>query len=77
MPGGSSGFAVAIAELFRVVAEACGGGAAAVARACQEIGSVPGHSTRVPDHETVIRLPAVMLKYVPRPEDGLGEVPRT
>lgn len=41
-------------------------------RACQEIGSIPGHSTNVPDHETIIRLPAVMLQYVPRP-DRSGE----
>ncbi|MGI5259783.1 hypothetical protein [Streptomyces angustmyceticus] len=45
--------------------------------ACQKIGSVPGHSTDVPDHETIIRLPAVMLQYIPRPEGGDGEVPRT
>ncbi|WP_371653282.1 MULTISPECIES: hypothetical protein [unclassified Streptomyces] len=44
---------------------------------CQEIGSIPGHSTAVPDHETIVRLPAVMLKYIPRPEGGAGEVPRT
>ena len=36
-------------------------------KACQEIGSIPGHSTDVPDHETIIRLPAVMLQYIPRP----------
>lgn len=47
------------------------------AKACQEIGSVPGHSTHVPDHETIIRLPAVMVKFIPRPEDSTGEVPRT
>lgn len=46
-------------------------------KACQEIGSIPGHSTDVPDHETIIRLPAVMLKYIPRPEGSNGEVPRT
>ncbi|MFK0236544.1 hypothetical protein [Streptomyces vinaceus] len=39
-------------------------------RACQEIGSIPGHSTDVPDHETIIRLPAVMLKYIPRPDEN-------
>ncbi|MGW0537796.1 hypothetical protein [Streptomyces sp. NPDC003032] len=38
-------------------------------RECQEIGSIPGHSTDVPDHETIIRLPAAMLKYIPRPDD--------
>lgn len=36
---------------------------------CQEIGSIPGHSTNVPDHETIIRLPAVMLQYIPRPDN--------
>ncbi|MHA5048791.1 hypothetical protein [Streptomyces sp. SD15] len=40
---------------------------------CQEVGSIPGHSTDVPDHETIVRLPAVMLKYIPRPDDGKGE----
>ncbi|WP_234473599.1 MULTISPECIES: hypothetical protein [unclassified Streptomyces] len=38
-------------------------------RAAQEVGSVPGHSTDVPDHETVIRLPANMLQFIPRPAD--------
>ncbi|MCX4908478.1 hypothetical protein [Streptomyces sp. NBC_00878] len=38
-------------------------------RECQEIGSIPGHSTDVPDHEAIIRLPAVMLKYIPHPEN--------
>ncbi|MFE7313647.1 MULTISPECIES: hypothetical protein [unclassified Streptomyces] len=46
-------------------------------KACQEIGSIPGHSTNVPDHETIIRLPAVMLKHIPQPEDQHSEVPRT
>ncbi|MCX5273385.1 hypothetical protein [Streptomyces virginiae] len=40
------------------------------AKACQEIGSIPGHSTDVPDHETIIRLPSVMLKFIPRPDDN-------
>jgi hypothetical protein len=39
---------------------------AATLLACQEIGSVPGHSTDVPGHETVIRLPANMLQFLPR-----------
>ncbi|MEU2952820.1 hypothetical protein [Streptomyces xanthochromogenes] len=39
-------------------------------KACQEIGSVPGHSTDVPDHEAIVRLPAEMLQYIPRPKDG-------
>lgn len=42
-------------------------------KACQEIGSIPGHSTDVPDHETIIRLPAVMLQYIPRPDIDNGE----
>lgn len=37
-------------------------------KACQEIGSIPSHSTDVPDHETIIRLPKVMLQYIPRPD---------
>jgi hypothetical protein len=39
---------------------------------CREVGSVPGHSTDVPDHETVIRLPAAMLRFIPRPEGEVG-----
>ncbi|GHF37127.1 hypothetical protein [Streptomyces morookaense] len=35
---------------------------------CQEIGSIPGHSTTVPDHETIIRLPKVMLQFIPKPD---------
>ncbi|MGW1149426.1 hypothetical protein ACWD6I_31475 [Streptomyces sp. NPDC002454] len=38
-------------------------------RKCQEVGSVPGHSTDVPDHEAIIRLPRVMLEFIPRSED--------
>ncbi|MFF3499648.1 hypothetical protein [Streptomyces sp. NPDC003247] len=45
-------------------------------KACQQIGSVPGHSTDVPDHETIIRLPEVMLQFIPRPEDSAGDEPR-
>lgn len=42
---------------------------------CKDAGSAPGHSTDVPDHETIIRLPAVMLNYLParRVEDGEAE----
>lgn len=44
-------------------------------KACQEIGSIPGHSTDVPDHETIIRLPAVMRQYLPRDdEDDRGQL---
>ncbi|WP_225841616.1 hypothetical protein [Streptomyces albus] len=42
-------------------------------KACQEVGSIPGHSTDVPDHETIIRLPAVMLQFIPRPDKDNGE----
>ncbi|MEV0256396.1 hypothetical protein AB0H82_19300 [Streptomyces sp. NPDC050732] len=37
-------------------------------KACQEIGSIPGHGTDVPDHETIIRLPKVMLEFIPQPD---------
>ncbi|CAL2056673.1 MULTISPECIES: hypothetical protein [Streptomyces] len=40
---------------------------AATVREAQRVGSVPGHSTDVPQHETVIRLPANMLRFIPRP----------
>ncbi len=30
---------------------------------------MPGHSTDVPEHETVIRLPANMLQFIPKPEN--------
>ncbi|MFD8936679.1 hypothetical protein ACFV0R_15740 [Streptomyces sp. NPDC059578] len=39
---------------------------------CQKAGSVPGHSTDVPGHETIIRLPKEMLRFIPRIE-GEGE----
>lgn len=44
-------------------------------RQIRAVGSVPGHSTDVPDHEAVIRLPANMLRFVPRPvsEDNGGD----
>ncbi|RSO28309.1 hypothetical protein DMH15_28140 [Streptomyces sp. WAC 06725] len=38
-------------------------------KACQEIGSIPGHSTDVPEHEVIIRLPKVMRQYLP-PHDS-------
>ncbi|MEV4739957.1 hypothetical protein [Streptomyces sp. NPDC049555] len=45
---------------------------------CKEAGSIPGHSTEVPPHETVIRLPAAMLKFIPRPDgDDADEAPGT
>ncbi|KPI12016.1 hypothetical protein OK074_2637 [Actinobacteria bacterium OK074] len=38
------------------------------AKACQEIGSIPGHSSEVPDHEVIVRLPKVMRQYLPGPD---------
>lgn len=37
---------------------------AATLAACVEAGSVPGHSTDVPPHETVIRVPARMRQFL-------------
>ncbi|WP_435969351.1 hypothetical protein [Streptomyces sp. Qhu_M48] len=37
-------------------------------KACKEIGSISGHSSDVPEHETIIRLPKVMLKFLPKPD---------
>lgn len=31
---------------------------------CKDVGSIPGHSADVPDHETVIRLPKEMIKSI-------------
>ncbi|MEX2983736.1 hypothetical protein [Streptomyces sp. C36] len=42
----------------------------ATIRETQEVGSVPGHSTDVPEHETVIRLPFNMLRFIPCHEDA-------
>jgi hypothetical protein len=41
----------------------------ATVREAQAVGSVPGHSTGIPEHETMIRLPANMLRFIPRPGD--------
>ncbi|WP_053203985.1 hypothetical protein [Jiangella muralis] len=38
----------------------------ATVRDVQEVGSIPGHSTDIPAHESVIRLPARMLPFIPR-----------
>ncbi|MFD9690969.1 hypothetical protein ACFWXO_34995 [Kitasatospora sp. NPDC059088] len=38
-------------------------------KAAQEIGSVPGHTTDIPDHETMIRLPANMIQFILRLKD--------
>lgn len=40
---------------------------------CREVGSIPGHSTNVPDHETVIRLPKVMRQYLPDNDEGIRD----
>ncbi|MEU8587709.1 hypothetical protein AB0C59_12030 [Streptomyces sp. NPDC048664] len=42
-------------------------------KVCQKIGPIPGHSTDVPDHETIVRLPAVMRQYIPHPDVDNGE----
>lgn len=48
------------------------------AKACQEVGSIPGHGTDVPGHETIIRLPKVVIQYIPRPDgDAADEAPGT
>lgn len=39
---------------------------AATLAMCADAGSVPGHSTDVPAHETVIRLPQRMIAFLPR-----------
>lgn len=33
----------------------------------QRVGSIPGHSTEIPEEESMIRLPASMRKYLPGP----------
>jgi hypothetical protein len=40
----------------------------ATIREALEVGSVPGHTSDVPDHETMIRLPANMIRFIPRPD---------
>ncbi|MGH3584782.1 MAG: hypothetical protein ACRDQ0_00505 [Pseudonocardia sp.] len=40
--------------------------------ACQAAGSIPGHGTDVPDHETIIRLPKVMRQFLPNDEGISG-----
>jgi hypothetical protein len=32
---------------------------------CKEVGSIPGHSTDVPAHETIVRLPRTMRQFLP------------
>ncbi|MGV9850894.1 hypothetical protein ACWDWU_19320 [Streptomyces sp. NPDC003442] len=44
----------------------------ATLRQCQEAGSIPGHSTDVPDHETVIRLPVNMRQFIPQPDSEVN-----
>ena len=38
----------------------------------QRVGSIPGHATEIPSHESMIRLPAHMIPFV----TGLGEESR-
>lgn len=38
---------------------------AATVDECARVGSIPGHSTDVPSHESVIRLPANMIQFLP------------
>jgi hypothetical protein len=38
---------------------------AATVAECARVGSIPGHSTDVPAHESVIRLPANMIQFLP------------
>lgn len=42
-------------------------------KACQEVGSIPGHSTRVPPHETIVRLPRTMRQFLPPLDDESEE----
>ncbi|QMU78117.1 hypothetical protein GXW83_22870 [Streptacidiphilus sp. PB12-B1b] len=44
-------------------------------RGCQEVGSVPGHTTDVPDHETIVRLPENMIQFIPRAAPGSDDNP--
>lgn len=39
---------------------------------CQDVGSAPGHTTDVPAHEAVIRLPVNMLQFLPRPDSEVN-----
>jgi hypothetical protein len=43
----------------------------------KRVGSIPGHSTDIPDGETVIRLPARMLQFLPRPNGDPSATPST
>lgn len=38
----------------------------ATVREAQRVGSIPGHNTEIPSHESMIRLPANMLPAVAR-----------
>lgn len=46
-------------------------------RQAQEVGSIPGHSTAIPPHEAMIRLPAEMLQYIFRLIGDQSATPRT
>lgn len=45
----------------------------ATIREAQEVGSIPGHSTDIPDHEGVFRLPANMIQFIPRPDSEVND----
>lgn len=36
----------------------------------QRVGSIPGHSTDIPAHESMIRLPAVMRQFLPGQDEA-------
>ncbi|WTX00466.1 hypothetical protein OG216_22665 [Streptomycetaceae bacterium NBC_01309] len=43
----------------------------------QSVGSIPAHATDIPEHETVVRLPAVMLQFIPQVREVAGDVTGT
>jgi hypothetical protein len=49
----------------------------ATIRQAQEVGSIPGHSTVIPPHETMIRLPAEMLQHIFRLNGDQSATART
>ncbi|MFE4329005.1 hypothetical protein ACFRQM_05970 [Streptomyces sp. NPDC056831] len=50
---------------------------AATVHRAQAVGSIPGHSTSIPPGETMVRLPAAMLQFIPRPDGDTGATPST
>ncbi|MCF2534032.1 hypothetical protein LZ495_43375 [Yinghuangia sp. KLBMP8922] len=43
----------------------------------QEVGSIPGHSTDVPEHEVVVRLAAAMRQFLPQASEVTSDVSGT